>query len=143
MLDREFAAPEYEGIIQLNVEVVVPTIRRAVTISYGYQNGRFNLRRPVRFKSDGGTQGMVNTVGGITFEGRELYEHPSGQYGSLQLVVGQFPRDDEMIRSVTDQLRKNHVRLYQFDEADRLFDEIRRTAKPLNRAGTGLPVPQG
>jgi hypothetical protein len=144
VLDREFAAPVYEGIIQSNVEVVVPAIRRAVTIPYGYQNGRFNLLRPVRFKSDGGAQGLLNTVGGITLEGRELYEHPSGQYGPLQLVVvAQFPHDDDMVRSVADRLRENHVRLYQFDEVNRLFDEIRRTAKPLNRAGTGLPVPQG
>lgn len=141
VLDREFEAPVYEGLVRPNVEVVVPAIRRAVTLPYGYQNGRFNLIRPVRFTADS-TQNLVNTVGGITFEGRELYENPSAQFGPLQLVVvAQFLRgQDDISGRVADQLRQNHVRLYRFDDIRRLFDDIQRTAKPLDQTAF-TPVP--
>lgn len=131
-LEREFAAPAYGAIIQRKVQVVAPVIRRAVTIPYGYKNGRFNLIRPVRFNADSPSE-LLQKVGGCALEGDELFHHPSDQFGDLQLiVVGQFSRERAaVVEDIRELFARRNTRLYRLEESARLFEEIRTTAKPL------------
>lgn len=132
LLEHEFAGLVYRPLIRRQVQVVVPMIRRAVTIPFGYQNGRFNLIKPARFVADSPSD-LLQTMGGLALEGNELFQHPDIQFGPLQLiVVGQFPREGEAVVGEVQRLfRANHTRLYRVEEAARLFEEIRTSAKPI------------
>jgi hypothetical protein len=132
LLAKEFATPKYIPLIRRKVQVVVPFIRRAITIPYGYQNGRFNLVQPASFLGDAPSD-LLQKVGGLAVEGEELFHNPSNQYGELQLiVVGQFPRDGSaIVEDVRRRFAKHKTRLYRLEEAHQLFEEIRAHAKPI------------
>ncbi len=132
VLETEFATPTYQTIIRRKVEIVLPEFHRSVTIPYGYQNGRFNLIQPAKFSGDSSTD-ILQTAGRFALEGELLFQTPNERLGKVQLVVvGQFPKSQlELADSVGRVLAKRNTRLYRLDEAKRLFDEIKKTAKPL------------
>lgn len=132
VLELEFSTPTYRTIIRRKLEVVLPELRRAVKIPYGYQNGRFNLIQTAKFSGDSSTE-ILQTAGHYALEGELLFQTPNEHLGDVQLVVvGQFPKGQhELADSVRRIFARRNTRLYRLEEADRLFEEIKTHGKPF------------
>ena len=131
--DRLFKAG-LQSKVRTNIEVDVPVFNRKVSIPYGFQNGRFNLIKPVRFQATSPDQAM-STACRYAAEGRSLWENPHPALGPLKLViVGKFRQQhpqtkDDVSRILT--VMDSHVDLLATSELDRLIDEIRTTGKDI------------
>ncbi|MCC7085432.1 MAG: DUF3037 domain-containing protein [Pirellulales bacterium] len=114
-------------------EVQSPFTKKAIEVPIGYQNGRFNLVKPVPFEAEN-SQLAYNTACRYAVEGQSLYEHRDPTRGDLQLVVvGKFrSKDRESPLLVRKVLEEHKVRLYQFSALPELVAEIRRTAKKIS-----------
>jgi hypothetical protein len=134
-LDQKFAADGLDRKIKTDIRVIVPISDRQIEIPYGFQNGRFNLIQPVRFRAADPKQAKI-TACRYAVEGQSLYESPDPRLGQLQLVVlGQFGANQSDSRFGAERiLKEHHVRLFATTELDRLVDEIRRSAKDLPEA---------
>jgi hypothetical protein len=132
-LGKQFARAGIIRKLRTDIQVIVPAFNRRVEVPFGYQNGRFNLIQPARFRATEPAQ-VIPTACRYAVEGRSLFEHPDAELGELQLVVlGQFPSTSpESKRVVRQILTENNVLLYSANELDRLIDEIRRTGRDLN-----------
>lgn len=132
VLGERLLQPDLLDRIATNVDVTVPIFQKPVEFPYGYQNGRFNLIKPVAFKSNDDDQCM-RTASNYAVEGRSLYEADPTGLGLLQLVVvGQFRQSEGNAReSVRRVLQAHHVELYSDDEIPDLVADIRRKGKPI------------
>lgn len=120
-----------------DLHVHVPISNRDVEIPYGYQNGHFNLIKPVAFQAkESGND--ISKACRYAVEGRSLHGTPHPQYGDLQLVVvGRFlPQGSDTKTYVRQILREHQVQLYSEENLSDLIDQIRRTGKVL-RSGNG------
>jgi hypothetical protein len=131
-LDQKLQTPALTKKLKTDVKVAVPVLNRQIAVPYGFQNGRFNLIQPARFRADSLTMAEM-TACKYAIEGRSLFEHPDTQLGDLQLiVVGEFgghPGDKKL--AVKRILTENKVRLFSANELDTLVDEIRTTGKDI------------
>ena len=130
---EKLSVPGLEKKVVHDVKVCVPVLQKEVEIPFGYQNGRFNLIKPVRFGAQNPEQ-SVDTACKYAVEGRSLREHLDPAWGAMQLiVVGQFRAKDQdtpgRVRRVFDD---NGVKLFKMDDLPTLIDEIRRTGKDIN-----------
>lgn len=134
-LDQKFAAEGLKRKIKTGIRVTVPVLERQIEIPYGFQNGRFNLIQPARFRAKNPQQAKI-TACRYAVEGQSLYENPDSRLGQLQLVVlGQFGANQSDSRFGVERiLKEHHVRLFTTTEVDRLVDEIRQSAKDLPEA---------
>jgi hypothetical protein len=124
-LDAVLAEDEVRRFIQRKIEVQVSTLRETLRVPYGFQNGRFNLIRPVEFKHQN-ESGVKAAACKHAVEGLSLHRHRDAKYGELQLiVVGDFtaaPKDStEMVAGI---FREHEVRLVMPDELSALKQEI-------------------
>ncbi len=74
------------SIVQQNVEVQIPHLRRTLKASYGYQNGRYNLIQPEQFGLSDEEQ-AIDKASRVAIAGKFLYEGDDEKLGLLQLVV--------------------------------------------------------
>jgi hypothetical protein len=131
-LERTFRDKGVDELIHRDVTVTVPAFHKSLTVSFGFQNGRFNLIQPVGFQQTMESN-VVNVACRHAVEGRSLYDHPDEKLGELKLiVVGSFaPESSEYKDVVSDILKENNVELHSIDEVQGLIDEIRTTGKKL------------
>jgi len=134
-LSKTFREKEVEDFIQKDVTVTVPAFRSSLTVPFGFQNGRFNLIQPVRFKQTTETR-VVDIACRHAVEGHSLYNHPDKKLGKLKLVVvGSFaPESSEHEDVVNNILTENNVSLYTLKNLQSLIEEIRTTGKKLPSA---------
>jgi hypothetical protein len=106
-------------------------------VPYGFQNGRFNLVQPVRFR-DLATTGILQKAGQCAIEGELFHRHTDPQLGALQLiVVGQFAREQTQVASaVEDVLRAHHTEFYTAQQIPGLIELIRKTGRPVADASS-------
>lgn len=130
-LDAVLMDNDVRRFIQRKIEVQVSTLKETLRVPYAYQNGRFNLIRPVEFKHQ--NESSVKTAAcKHAVEGLSLYRHRDVKFGDLQLiVVGDFtaaPKDStEMVAGI---FREHEVRLVTPNELPALKQEIVSHAKP-------------
>lgn len=131
-LAKTFREKEVEEFIQRDVTVTVPAFHKALTVPFGFQNGRFNLIQPVSFHQTMESR-VVDVACRHAVEGRSLYEHPDEKLGDLQLiVVGSFAAESSEYKDlVSDILKENKVALHSIDEVQTLIEEIKTTGKKL------------
>lgn len=131
-LDQKLKAPTLQKKLRTDLHVEVPVMNRQIEVPYGFQNGRFNLIQPARFRGESLTQAET-TACKYAIEGRSLFEHPDQKLGELQLiVVGEFgghPGNKKV--TVERILKENQVRFFTANEVDNLVDEIRTTGKDI------------
>ncbi len=110
--------------------ITVPIDDRPLEVPYAFQNGRFNLIKPVRFQSES----SLSTAYRYAVEGDSIYHTEDNKYGKLKLlVVGSFrSQSDENKPTVKSVLESHHVKLYSMDEVDQLVQEILLTGKELS-----------
>ena len=130
-LISEFRKPSYRRLVQENVRVTLPSFDQNLVMPYGYQNGRYNLIKPVNFATPGNV-GLLEKTGVISLKAQELYE-ASGPHGPMQLVVvADFkPNQESVNRHVRQTLEKAQAKFYTAESLPQLLAEIRDHAKPL------------
>ncbi|MEX0867249.1 MAG: DUF3037 domain-containing protein [Pirellulales bacterium] len=126
-LKRTLEQPALEPKLYFSVPVRVPIDGRTLEAPYAFQNGRFNLIKPVRFRSDNPLQ----TAYKYAVEGDSIYQSEHEEFGKLKLlVVGSFrSKSDESKTVVSRVLENHHVTLYAMDELDKLVHKILTTGK--------------
>jgi hypothetical protein len=135
-LDQKLKTPALKKKVKTDFNVVVHVLNRQIDIPYGFQNGRFNLIQPARFRGEGLSQAET-TACKYAIEGRSLYDHPDKELGNLQLIiVGEFGgHPGEKKIAVERILQENRVKLYAANEVDSLVDEIKTTGKDIAQEG--------
>jgi hypothetical protein len=131
-LAKSLEQPSLEPKLYKSVPITVPIDGRQLQVPYAFQNGRFNLIQPVRFRSENPLQ----TAYKYAVEGDSIYETEHERFGKLKLlVVGSFrSKSDENKQVVNRVLENHHVTLYAMDDVDKLVHEILATGKdrPVN-----------
>jgi hypothetical protein len=131
-LAGKLTTPAMRKKVRTDVHVRVSVLEREIAVPYGFQNGRFNLIQPARFRG-GSLPDVETTACKYAIEGRSLFENRDSKLGYLKLiVVGEFGgRDGAKQASVKRILKDNKVDLYTETELDQLVDEIETTGKNL------------
>jgi hypothetical protein len=129
-LDAVLMENDVRRFVQRKIEVQVPTLKETLRVPYAFQNGRFNLIRPVEFKHENDA-GVKTAACKHAVEGQSLYRHPDAKFGELQLiVVADFagaPQDSaDMVAGI---FRESEVRLVTSDALPALKQEIITLAK--------------
>jgi hypothetical protein len=129
-LGEQLAAPLIAKKIVRDVTVTVKVLEKDVEVPFAFQNGRFNLIRPVPFLAQNPEQ-SIGTACKYAVEGQSLYEHEDPLRGEMQLfVVGQFRSNDlKTPDRVANLFHDYHVKLFRTDQLPQLIDEIRLTGK--------------
>jgi hypothetical protein len=134
-LELKFGEAKLWTKIAQGVTVTIPALQKSVEVPFAYQNGRFNLIQPVRFRG-AEIEKAVATACTQAVAGDSLYNSSGGEYGQLQLVVvGEFREDDKAGRTqaaVRNVFREHRVKLVVESEIDALVDEIRQHGKELS-----------
>ena len=130
---EKLSRPDLATKVVHDVKLSVPLVPKELDIPFGYQNGRFNLIKPVTFGAQVPDQSF-GTACKYAVEGRSIYGHKDSNWGDMQLVVvGQFRAKDQetpgRLRQLFDDYR---VKLFRMDDLSTLIDEIRRTGKDIN-----------
>lgn len=121
-------------IVCKDITLPVPIVDLQAKITFGFQNGVFNLLQPVTFQA-GKEEANYHRALKYSMEGKIFQEHPDEQYGELKFnVIGRFAsKSDHSISIVKEVLAASDVRLHLEWELSELFEEIRRTGKPRTR----------
>lgn len=127
---------EKAGIIdrlKTDLSLRVPVLEREIRIPYGYQNGKFHLLQPVRFKASS-VDSNVNLACVYSLEGQSLHNYHDNELGDLKLnVIGSFHGESrEAIGDVRRVLASNDVKLWTESDLPNLIDEIRRNGKKVS-----------
>ena len=111
-LVSEFKKPGYRRLVQENVRVTLPSFDQNLVMPYGYQNGRYNLIKPVNFATPGNI-GLLEKTGVVCLKAEELYASP-GPHGPMQLVVvADFKSSQDRVKQhVQKTLEKAHAKFY-------------------------------
>jgi hypothetical protein len=119
--------------VQKNVKVTLPLFDRPIEAPFGFQNGHFNLIQAAKFAGHK-MAGILSRAGQNALEGELLTRQPHPRLGPMQLVVvAQFGSDQEDVFHAVQQIfQEKHTRIYRLDEAEKLAEEIHRTAKPID-----------
>lgn len=136
-LDDKLRTPALQKKLKRDVQVKVPVLNRQIEVPYGFQNGRFNLIQPARFRGESLTLAET-TACKYAIEGRSLFEHPDTKLGDLQLiVVGEFGAHPRAKKDAVERiLKENKVRLFTANELDQLVEEIRTSGKDITEKRT-------
>jgi hypothetical protein len=129
LFDRELTRSELRHLMQTQVEVQVPSIKRTVRVPYGYRNNRFNMIAPMGFTSVDVDKAFMN-VSPRAIEAEALYKTRDPERGQLQLiVVGHFGAGAEAhMGMVRDILTAHKARFFPLSEVTPLLEDIRRHA---------------
>jgi len=153
--DVAFAAPrdaQAAGISTIYQEVsLVPAMSVARNLFLGREPvnrlglidvGRMHREATALLARCGVEVDVRRAAGGLGLEGELLYSAPDDQLGPLQLiVVGQFPPGQrETAETVGRILKQRQTRLYRLEEAPRLFEEIKSSAKPIPDSPTAAEL---
>jgi len=132
-IENRFVTAGIQEKVQRNIPVHVPVVDRDISVTFGFQNGAYNLMQAVSFQNDS-VDRNANVAIRHSFEGRALQSEPNSEYGGLKYrVLGRFQSNkDESIPVVRRVLRENDVQLYTEKDLPELIDEIRRTGKVLD-----------
>jgi len=111
-----------------SVAVKLPLDGTQLEIPYAFQNGRFNLIKPVSFQSENSRAAYQYAV-----EGEWIFDNADEQSGERQLIVAGYFRgkNDENKPRVKNILKRHNVKLYAEDELDDLAQEILATGKDV------------
>lgn len=133
-LQQRFEAGNVADLIETNVPISVPILKRETKIPFAFQNGAFHLLQPVTFVADK-EELNFNRALKYSMEGQILQAHPDEQYGPLRFnVIGRFAStSDPSISIVRKVLDESNVRLHLDHDLSGLVDEIMRTGKPRTR----------
>jgi hypothetical protein len=131
-LAEHLAGPSLARKLRTDIEVEVPAFGRFVEFPFGYQNGRFNLIKPVGFEASEPERSLA-TACKYAVEGQSLYKHRHPKLGDLQLVVvGQFRANDQesptLVRNIFEE---NGVKLYSTSNVDSLVGDILHHGKDI------------
>jgi hypothetical protein len=140
-LEKAFAAEPIARYVKKKVTVTLPAFHKPVTVPYGFQNGRFHLIQPVRFRGLLASD-LLKRAGQYAVEGDLLYDAPDEALGDLKLVVvGEFGSNQaEVAEAVGKVFDKNRTDLFRLDELDRLLETIRSNGRPLADPGSEGPA---
>ena len=132
-IENRFVAAGIQEKVQRNISIHVPVVDRDISVTFGFQNGAFNLMQAVSFQSES-VDRNANVAIRHSFEGHALQSQADNEYGGLKYrVLGRFQSNkDESIPVVRRVLRENAVQLYTENDLPELIDEIRRTGKFLD-----------
>jgi hypothetical protein len=137
-LTTAFEKEEVAHLVRRKVTLKLPRLNRPIEAPFGFQNARFNVIEPAKFARQS-TTGILSLVGRFEIEGDLLFEAPHPKLGPLQLlVVAQFGKDEEdVVGFVQGRLGQGHARLVRIEHVNRLIEEIRSTAKPIDASLLG------
>lgn len=123
--------PSLATKLDKSVSITVPVDGRKLDIPYAFQNGRYNLIQPVRFRSEN----PVQTAYKYAVEGDSIYETRHKQLGEMKLlVVGSFRSKSDENKSVVKKVLEHHnVGLFSMDALGDLVQEILTTGKDKPR----------
>ena len=129
-LSEQFAEAGVAKKLKKDIRVVVPLLERELEVPFGFQNGRFNLVQPARFRGSNRVS-LEDTACRYAIEGESLYKNPHRSLGELQLiVVGEFGAVQNESKAIVRKILDTHkVRFFPENELDVLIEEIRTTAK--------------
>ena len=132
LLAAALAAEPLSPLIERDPKVILLNFAKPFTAPYGYQNGTFNLIKPVRFNGLRPTE-LVKRAGQYAFEGDLISRTTDPTYGKLKLiVVGQFTAAQHgIVGEVGRVLEQNHAAFYRSTQIDALVREIRENGRPL------------
>jgi hypothetical protein len=132
-LKQRFEKAGITDRLKTDVLLRVPVLEREIRVPYGYQNGKFHLLQPVRFKA-ASVDSNVNLACVYSLEGQSLHNYLDSELGELKLnVIGSFRGESrEAISDVRRVLASNDVRLWTENDLPNLIDEIRRTGKKVS-----------
>lgn len=135
-LDNALSQERLKPLIQRDITVEVPALKRSVKVPYSFQNQRFNLIQPADFNQQSVAR-VTNAACRFAVEGRSLFEHRHPQLGAMQLiVVGDFrPDDQEGPQIVSDLFGEYDVRLFTGNGVDSLAEEIAAQGRPARTTG--------
>lgn len=136
-LDEVLQAQSVRAFMRTGIKVCVPTLKEELEIPYGYQNGRFNLIKPIEFNQQSPAR-IKSAACRTAMEGLSLYRHADPLLGALQLVaVCDFTESNRASESmVHDIFREGAVEVYRADALDELIREIIAHGKPVPREET-------
>lgn len=132
-LTETFKKNQLTDRVQVKVKVTLPVFRRPMTAPFGFQNGRYNLIQTTKFTGHR-MSGILERAGKLALEGELLYGETHPRLGEMQLlVVAQFGADQKDVSSAVHKIfKERHTRLFRIEETEKLVEEIRATAKPLD-----------
>lgn len=135
-LRQRFETESLFDRIRENVEVRVEAFGKAVTVPFGFRNGRYNLIRTVRF--DMQDNRGLSTACVCSVEGKSMYDIPDPNVGEMKLVVvGSFASTSaDQKQTIRKMLAEHEVELFGDDEIDRMIRKIRETASLLGRTAS-------
>jgi len=94
-----------------------------INAPFAYQNGSFNLIKPVLLTGD--PENALSNAGKVAFEGEWLYE--ATEKKKKLIVVGDAEgQNDNFISAVADRIRSQNGVFYQMESMSGLLDDIRR-----------------
>ena len=130
-IENRFVTAGIQEKVQRNISVHVPVVDRDISVTFGFQNGVYNLMQAVNFQNDS-IDRNANVAIRHSFEGNALQNATNSECGFKYRVLGRFQSNkDESIPIVRRVLRENDVQLYTETDLPTLIDEIRRTGKVL------------
>src|SRR5262245_46736281 len=80
-LEEAFETDAFAAIVRRKVTVTLPVFQSPITVPYGFQNGRFNLIQPARFRGLA-PPAILQRAGQYAVEGELLYGAPDPTLGA-------------------------------------------------------------
>lgn len=130
-LDEALTGDDVRRFMHTNIKVQVPTLKEALEVPYGFQNGRFNLIQPVEFTQQ--SESRIKTAAcKHAMEGLTLFRHADPVLGELQLIiVAEFTdTKPETAALVRDIFREGSVQMFTPETLNTLQREIIAHGKP-------------
>ena len=134
-VEQRFLTAGIQEKVQKDIPIHVPVVDREINVTFGFQNGSYNLMQAVSFH-DENVDRNANLAIRHSFQGRALQTEQHADYdGGLKYrVLGRFQSNqNDSIPVVRRVLRENDVQLYTEKDLPELIDEIRRTGKVLDQ----------
>ncbi len=124
-LDAVFLDQALKPFVRTNLKVQIPMMKETIDVPYGFQNGRFNLIRPIEFTQQSESR-IKNAACIHAVEGMSLYRHPDANFGMMQLVVvADFTNTaPDVANTVRNIFAESEVRMFTPDALNDLRTEI-------------------
>lgn len=119
--------------IRKDASIEVPALHKKITVPFAFQNGHFNLIKPVYFESKR-QDTLIKEACVYAVEGHSIARHSDPDYGDSRLmIVGQLAQEKKSAQDVVKNiLSENEVRLFSLDELNELHNEILTTGKAVD-----------
>lgn len=124
-LDAVLTDQAVKPFMRTNLKVQIPTMKETLEVPYGFQNGRFNLIRPVEFTQQ--SESRIKHAACVhAVEGLSLYRHADAALGQMQLVVvadfgNATPDTASTVKGI---FAESEVRMFTPDRLEELKQEI-------------------